>query len=138
MQPVVLPRRSNAEVAPDLLRYAVVRRVDARATGRRVLSFRPSLDLCIRIAVLASALIAVRGMLLGSVKRLTPVVCGALLPMLLPVSALLKWPLPSTVRVRAAKPAVWLFALFGLLSALVTARTALQVIQGLQGEYLLG
>jgi hypothetical protein len=36
-----------------------------------------------------------------------------------------------------AKPAVWLLALFGLLVALVTARAALRVTEGLQGEYLL-
>jgi PA14 domain-containing protein len=36
-----------------------------------------------------------------------------------------------------AKPAVGLLALFGLLAALVAARAALQVTQGLQGEYLL-
>jgi hypothetical protein len=35
------------------------------------------------------------------------------------------------------RPAVWLFALFLLLAALVAARAALRVTQGLQGEYLL-
>jgi lysophospholipase L1-like esterase len=56
----------------------------------------------------------------------------------LSVLALLKRPLPSTVRVGAAKPVVWLFALFGMLAALAAARAGLQVTQGLQGEYLLG
>jgi lysophospholipase L1-like esterase len=63
---------------------------------------------------------------------------GALLLTPLSVMALLKWSMPLTVRVRTAKPALWLFPLFGMLAALVGARAALQVTQGLQGEYLLG
>jgi hypothetical protein len=62
-------------------------------------------DACIRIAVLAFALVAMCGMLLGSLKLLTPVAYGALLLMLLSILTLLKWPARSAVRLRRARAA---------------------------------
>jgi hypothetical protein len=59
-------------------------------------------DACLRIAVLAFALVTGCGMVLGSVTLLTPGAYGALLLMLLAVLTLLKWPALSTARVQRA------------------------------------